>query len=55
LHLAAALGVPVVAIFAGSKPALTGPMGRGRLSILGDDGKPPSVDAVVEAVESIVR
>jgi heptosyltransferase-1 len=38
LHLAAALGVPVVAIFAGSKPALTGPMGRGRLSILGDDG-----------------
>jgi heptosyltransferase-1 len=55
LHLAAALGVPVVAIFAGSKPALTGPTGRGRLSILGDDGKPPSVDAVVEAVESIVR
>ena len=55
LHLAAALGVPVVAIFAGSKPALTGPMGKGRLSILGDDGKPPSVDAVVEAVESIVR
>jgi len=55
LHLAAALGVPVVAIFAGSKPALTGPMGRGRLSILGDDGKPPSVDAVVEEVETIIR
>ena len=29
LHLAAALGVPVVAIFAGSKPRLTGPVGRG--------------------------
>jgi len=55
LHLAAALGVPAVAIFAGSKPALTGPVGRGRLSILGDDGKPPSVDAVVEAVETIIR
>ena len=55
LHLAAALGVPVVAIFTGSKPALTGPVGRGRLSILGDDGKPPSVDAVVEAVENIIR
>ena len=55
LHLAAALGVPVVAIFAGSKPALTGPVGRGRLSILGDDGKPPSVDAVVEVVETIIR
>jgi len=55
LHLAAALGVPAVAIFAGSRPALTGPVGRGRLSILGDDGKPPSVDAVVEAVETIIR
>ena len=55
MHLAAALGVPLVAIFTGSKPGLTGPVGRGRLSILGDDGKPPSVDAVVEAVESIVR
>lgn len=55
LHLAAALGVPVVAIFAGSKPALTGPIGRGRLSILGDDGNPPTVDAVVEAVETIIR
>lgn len=55
LHLAAALGVPLVAIFTGSKPSLTGPVGRGRLSILGDDGKPPSVDAVVEAVESIIR
>jgi heptosyltransferase-1 len=54
-HLAAALGVPLVAIFTGSKPGLTGPVGRGRLSILGDDGRPPSVDAVVEAVESIVR
>jgi len=55
LHLAAALGVPLVAIFTGSKPGLTGPVGRGRLSILGDDGKPPPVDAVVEAVESIIR
>ena len=55
LHLAAALGVPLVAIFTGSKPGLTGPVGRGRLSILGDDGKPPSVDAVVEAVESIIH
>ncbi len=54
-HLAAALGVPLVAIFTGSKPGLTGPVGRGRLSILGDDGKPPSVDAVVEAVENIIR
>ena len=55
LHLAAALGVPLVAIFTGSKPGLTGPVGRGRLSILGAEGRPPSVDAVVGAVESIIR
>jgi heptosyltransferase-1 len=55
LHLAAALGVPVVAIFAGSKPRLTGPVGRGRLSILGDDENPPSVDAVIAAVENTIR
>ena len=30
MHLAAALGVPLVAIFAASEPGLTGPMGAGR-------------------------
>ena len=55
LHLAAALGVPLVAIFAGSKPNLTGPVGSGPLSVLGNDGKPPSVDAVVDAIAKIVR
>ena len=46
LHLAAALGVPLVAIFAGSKPGLTGPVGRGPIAVLGADGAPPSVAAV---------
>src|SRR5262245_38563922 len=55
LHLAAALAVPLVAIFTGSKPGLTGPVGTGRISILGDDGMPPSVDAVIRAVENITR
>jgi heptosyltransferase-1 len=55
LHLAAAPGVPLVAIFAGSKPGLTGPVGGGRLSILGDNGMPPSVDAVMDAIAKIVR
>jgi len=54
LHLAAALGVPVVAIFTGSKPDLTGPVGTGRISILGDNGMPPSVDAVVDAVAKTI-
>lgn len=53
LHLAAALGVPLVAIFAGSKPSLTGPVGSGPITVLGADGAPPSVEAVGEAVEKL--
>lgn len=53
LHLAAALGVPLVAIFAGSKPVLTGPVGQGPIAVLGADGAPPSVDAVGKAVEGV--
>jgi heptosyltransferase-1 len=53
LHLAAALGVPLVAIFAGSKPDLTGPVGSGHISVLGAQGAPPSVDEVKSAVEKI--
>jgi lipopolysaccharide heptosyltransferase I len=55
LHLAAALGVPLVAIFSGSKPSLTGPIGSGPLAVLGAEGAPPSVDKVYEAVEKVVR
>jgi lipopolysaccharide heptosyltransferase I len=55
LHLAAALGVPLVAIFAGSKPALTGPVGSRPLTVLGDDGAPPMVEAVVAAAEAFLR
>jgi heptosyltransferase-1 len=55
LHLAAALGVPLVAIFAGSKPALTGPVGSGPLTVLGADGAPPTVEEVVAAAEALVR
>ena len=46
LHLAAALGVPLVAIFAGSKPGLTGPVGSGPIAVLGAQGEPPTVAAV---------
>jgi heptosyltransferase-1 len=54
-HLAAALGVPLVAIFTGSKPGLTGPVGSGPIAVLGADGAPPTVDAVIDAVEKVVR
>lgn len=53
LHLAAALAVPLVAIFTGSKPALTGPVGSGPLTVLGAYGAPPSVDEVKQSVERI--
>ena len=55
LHLAAAFGVPLVAIFAGSEPTLTGPVGNGPLAVLGTDGAPPSVEAVQNAVAGILR
>jgi heptosyltransferase-1 len=55
LHLAAALGVPLVAIFTGSRPGLTGPVGSGPIAVLGADGAPPAVDAVVDAVEKVAR
>lgn len=49
LHLAAAFGVPLVAIFSGSKPHLTGPVGNGPLTVLGTQGAAPGVDEVIEA------
>ena len=55
LHLAAALGVPLVAIFCGSKPGLTGPVGAGPIHVLGEQGAVPTVEAVTEAVEVLTR
>jgi len=53
LHLAAALGVPLVAVFAGSEPGLTGPIGSGTIAVLGAKGAPPSADAVTQAAAQI--
>jgi lipopolysaccharide heptosyltransferase I len=55
MHLAAAFGVPLVAIFAGSIPGLTGPVGNGKITVLGAAGAPPSIDAVADAVVKINR
>lgn len=49
VHLAAALQVPLVAIFLASDPSLTGPRGAGPILILGDKGKVPTAEAVVAA------
>ena len=48
-HLAAALGVPLVAIFAGSDPHLTGPVGRGPVAVLGAKGRAPALAEVAQA------
>lgn len=53
LHVAAALGVPLVAVFTGSNPGLTGPIGAGPMAVLGAQGRPPSVDEVARAVERV--
>jgi heptosyltransferase-1 len=53
LHLAAALGVPLIAIFLGSEPKLTGPMGQGPIEVLGAKGSPPSVVEVAETVKRL--
>jgi len=51
VHLAAALGVPLVAIFVSSKPGLTGPMGQGPIAIVGGDHAMPSVVDVTGALD----
>lgn len=54
LHLAAALGVPLVAIFAGSEPVLTGPVGNGPIAVLGTHGASPAAGEVIEAAQTLV-
>jgi heptosyltransferase I len=54
LHLAAALGVPLVAIFVGSEPGLTGPIGQGPIAIVGGKGAPPSVAEVAAALDRLL-
>jgi heptosyltransferase-1 len=53
LHLAAALGVPLVAIFVGSEPALTGPLGSGPMAVVGGRGAAPTLAQVSEAILTI--
>jgi heptosyltransferase I len=53
IHLAAALGVPLVAIFAASEPGLTGPRGAGPIAVVGGKHKQPSVSDVLGAFEQL--
>ncbi len=55
-HLAAALGRPVIALFAGSDPALTGvASAAGRAVNLGAAGRPPAARDVIAAAERLLE
>ena len=49
-HLAAALNVPVLGLYCGSDPALTGLHGNGRVRHLGAAGSAPEVEAAQQAL-----
>jgi heptosyltransferase-1 len=55
VHLAAALSVPLVAVFSGSDPALTRPLGVGPIEVVGTMGVMPSIEMVSGALEKILR
>lgn len=52
-HLAAAFGVPVVGVFCGSDPRLTGLLGYGRIMNLGGPGKIPAIEEALAAVRAL--
>jgi heptosyltransferase-1 len=53
MHLAVALRTPVVAVFVNSEPARTGPLGSGPIAVRGGSGDPPSVAAVLAALDEV--
>jgi heptosyltransferase-1 len=53
-HLAAALRVPLVALFTGSEPCLTGPRGAGPIAVIGRNGVLPSVGEAVAAAQRVL-
>jgi heptosyltransferase-1 len=55
VHVAAALGVPLVAIFINSEPGLTGPMGGGPIAVLGGKRASPGPAEVLEALDRVIR
>jgi heptosyltransferase-1 len=54
LHIAAALGVPLVSIFVDTEPGLTGPMGAGPLAVAGGKGASPGPAEVLRALDGVM-
>jgi heptosyltransferase-1 len=55
LHVAGALGVPLVGIFVGSEPGLTGPLGAGPIAVVGGKGALPDAAEVLRAVDRVAE
>ena len=55
VHVAAALGVPLVAIFIDSEPGLTGPMGGGPIAVVGGKRASPEPTEVLRALDRVIR
>lgn len=53
VHIAAALGVPLVAIFVNTEPGLTGPTGQGPMAVLGGRGAAVTPDEVMAALDRV--
>ena len=53
LHLAAAYGVPLIAVFLATDPGLTGPVGNGPITVVGGKSAYPSFERVIEAAEKM--
>lgn len=53
LHLAAAYGVPLIAVFLATDPGLTGPVGRGSITVIGGKGIYPSFERAIEAAKNL--
>jgi heptosyltransferase-1 len=53
MHLAAALGVPVLGIFCDSEPLDVHPVGPGRTAFRGGVGKPPSAQEAIAALAEL--
>jgi heptosyltransferase-1 len=54
LHLAAAYRVPLVGVYTGSEPALTGPVGVGPMRVIGGAKARPDVNDIIAAVEAVL-
>jgi heptosyltransferase-1 len=55
LHLAAAYAVPLVGIYVATEPGRTGPVGAGKIEVVGGKGAVPAADEVIAAAESALR